>query len=73
MAVGVTTELNDMRPSFSRSFRAMYVTTASDVENKEFNDTFSFIKENFNLRDHTQKEIWLMGLELPSGKNFEEK
>ena len=73
MAVGVTTELNDMRPSFSRSFRAMYVTTASDVESKEFNDTFSFIKENFDLRDHTQKEIWLMGLELPSGKNLKEK
>ena len=73
MAVGVTTELNDMRPSFSRSFRAMYVTTASDVEKKEFNDTFSFIKENFDLRDHTQKEIWLMGLKIPNGKNFNEK
>ena len=75
MAVGVTTELNVnyMRPSFSRSFRSMYVTTAGDVDNKEFNDTFSFIKENFNLRDHTQKEIWLIGLEIPSGKNSKEK
>ena len=75
MAVGVTTELsvNYMRPSFSRSFRAMYVTTAGDVDNKEFNNTFGFIKDNFNLRDHTQKEIWLMGLEMPSGKNFKEK
>ena len=75
MAVGVTSELNVdyMKPSFTRSFKAMYVTTAGDVENKEFNDTFSFIRDNFNIRDHTQKEIWLMGLEFPSGKNTEER
>ena len=72
MAVGVTNELN-VKPSFSRSFKAMYVTTAGDVENKEFNDTFSFIQNNFNLRDHTQKEIWLIGLEFPSGRKTEER
>ena len=75
MAVGVTNQLNVdyINPSFSRSFKAMYVTTAGDVENKEFNDTFNFIQDNFNLRDHKQKEIWLIGLELPSGQNTEER
>ena len=75
MPVGVSNELNVdyMKPSFSRSFKAMYVTTAGDVETKEFNDTINFIRDNFNLRDHTQKEIWLMGLETPSGMNVEER
>ena len=75
MPVGVTNELNVdyIKPSFSRSFKAMYVTTAGDVENKEFRDTISFIQDNFNLRDHTQKEIWLMGLETPGGMNTKER
>ena len=75
MPVGVTNELNVdyMKPSFSRSFKAMYVTTAGGVENKEYNETISFIQDNFNIRDHTQKEIWLMGLEIPSGRNAEER
>ena len=75
MSVGVTNELNVdyMKPSFSRSYKAMYVTTAGKVENKEFNDTMSFIKDNFQLRGHAQKEIWLMGLEIPGGMNTEER
>ena len=75
MPVGVTNELNVdyTKPSFSRSFKAMYVTTAGNFENKEFNDTMSFVQDNFKLRGHAQKEIWLMGLEIPVGMNTEER
>ena len=65
MPVGITYEgkVDSMKQSYSRSYNTMYVTTAGDAEHYEFNSTMNFIKNNFNLRDHTQKEFWLIGLE----------
>ena len=75
MPVGITYEgkVDSMKQSYSRSYNAMYVTTAGDAEHYEFINTMNFINNNFNLRDHTQKEIWLIGLENADGHITENK
>ena len=74
MPVGITYEqkVDYMKKSFSRSHNVMYVTTAV-AENDAFNSTTNFIKDNFNVRDQTQKETWLMGLELSGGPDIENR
>ena len=64
--VGVTNEMfvDYCKINFSRNPKGLYITTVSDADNKEFNNTMSFIQDNFRLRDHTQKEMWLIGLEF---------
>ena len=74
MPVGITYEqkLDYTRQSFSRSYNIMYVTSAV-AEYDEFNSTMNFIKDNFKIRDQTQKEIWLMGLEISDGLDTEDR
>ena len=74
MPVGITYEqkLDFTKQSFSRSYNVMYVTTAI-AENDVFNSTTNFIKDNFKIRDQTQKEIWLMGLEITGGPDTENR
>ena len=73
--VGVTNETNVdyTKPSFSRSMESMYVTTALDDRSDDSNKTMNFIKENFKLRDHLTKEIWLIGLEISGAEDIEER
>ena len=33
----------------------------------------SFIQNNFRLRDHTQEEMWLIGVEIPNGMRTDER
>ena len=74
MPVGITYEqkVDYTKQSFSRSYNVMYVTTAV-AENDVFNSTMNFIKDNFKIRDQTQKEIWLMGLEISGNANIEKR
>ena len=74
MPVGITYEqkLDYTKQSFSRSYNVMYVTTAV-AENDVFNSTTNFIKDNFKIRDQTQKEIWLMGFEISGDAYFEKR
>ena len=74
MPVGITYEqkLDFRKQSFSRSYNVMYVTTAV-AENDVFNSTTNFIKDNFKIRDQTQKEIWLMGFEISGDAYFEKR
>ena len=73
--MAVTNEINVdyLKTSFSRNSKALYVTSIGDPDNKEFNDTMSFIQDNFRLRDHTQEEMWLIGLEIPNGMTSDER
>ena len=74
MPVGITYEqkVDYTKQSFSRLYNVMYVTTA--VKEKDvFNSTMNFIKDNFKIRDQTQKEIWLMGFEISDKSNFEKR
>ena len=75
MPVGITNEMNVgyLKTSFSRNSKGLYVTAIGVEDNKDFNDTMSFIHDNFRLRDHTQKEMWLVGLEIPNGMRSDER
>ena len=75
MPVRITYEgkVDSMKQSYSRSYNTMHVTTAGDAEHYEFNSTMNFINDNFKIRDHTHKEIWLIGIENADGHNTENK
>ena len=64
MPVGITYEMKIYyeRPSLLRSNKVMHVTVAEAAENANMK---KFIKDNFDKRDHTHKDIWLMGVEIP--------
>ena len=61
-----------LKTNFLRNPKGLYITTISDADDKEFNNTMSFIHDNFRLRDHTQKEMWLIGMEFTDGMKSEE-
>ena len=66
VAVGA---LNEERVNFSmrgflRRSHILYVTAASRYNTQTWNSTMKFLKDNFKTRDNSDKEVWLIGLDM---------
>ena len=66
VAVGA---LNEERVNFSmrgffRRSHILYVTAASRYHTPTWNSTIKFLKDNFKTRENSDKEVWLIGLDM---------
>ena len=64
--VGATHEknINFSKPGFERRPKNLYVTTASILNSLQHNDTLQFLEVNFPERKNSDKEIWLLGVDI---------
>ena len=52
------------QPRYERLPKNLYVTTASMYNTPNFNDTVKFLVDNFIKRKNSDKEIWLLGIDM---------
>ena len=49
---------------FRRRSNILYVTTASPYNTQTSNNTIKFLQNNFNTRGNSDREVWLLGLDI---------
>ena len=42
----------------------LYVTTASTYKTQTLNETITFVTKNFEKREKSERDIWLLGLDI---------
>ena len=52
------------RPGYERLPKNLYITTASMYNTPNFNGTIKFLADNFIKRKNSDKEIWLLGIDM---------
>ena len=50
--------------NMSRNSKMLHVTTASAYKTHTSNETINFLTKNFVIREKSDKEIWLFGLDI---------
>ena len=65
--MGVINEekVNFSRRQFQRRSEILYVTTASPYNSITLNNTLRFLQDNFQTRGNSDKDVWLIGLDIP--------
>ena len=53
-------------PGFERRPKNLYITPASNLDSLKHNDTIKFIEVNFQERRNSDKEVWLLGMDIPT-------
>ena len=58
---------------FQRRSEILYVTTASPYNSAALNNTMQFLQHNFQTRGNSDKDVWLIGLDVSVDLDVEQK
>ena len=58
---------------FQRRSEILYVTTASSYKSATLNNTLQFLEDNFQTRGNSDKDFWLIGLDISDETDVDER
>ena len=66
-------EVNFSMKEFQRRSEILYVTTASSYHSATLNNTLQFLQNNFQKRGNSDKDVWLIGLDISVDTDVDER
>ena len=66
-------EVNFSMKEFQRRSEILYVTTASSYHSATLNNTLQFLQNNFQKRGNSDKDVWLVGLDISVDTDVDER